>query len=160
MNETEAAWMAGFIDGEGTLTILKVMVQGSSSPRYRATAQITNSNLEALRIFQQFYGGSIRNIYDWRLRALNWAQCYEWRCPGGQMQSLLSDIYPYLVIKKPNADIIMELIHSIERVKCNYKKGGGRAPISEEETNYREGLRLEIHSLNRKGKGGQANEIA
>ena len=166
--ETDRAWMAGFIDGEGCLTIARQMRKGRPSPAYRVFITVSNTNRPCLEFFKTLYGGEIYNIHDRRKdkRGTNWAEAYDWYCPVSSSERLLCDLLPYLRLKQEQAKILLEFIRSKKGFarKTNAGRNTGSAPLTDEEINHREKLRVAVQLLNSKGtrarlqKGSECNE--
>jgi len=60
LKEGLKGWVAGFVDGEGTISIHR-MNEGKSlmGARHRALMEVTNTNLESLNKLVSLFGGSI-----------------------------------------------------------------------------------------------------
>jgi len=96
LTSEDAAYLAGFIDGEGTITIAR------SRNCYTIRVLVTNTDLDVLEWIKKVVGkGSIRKT---KKRYENWNDCYVWALDttyGGK--ELLSQLLPYLKIKTTNA---------------------------------------------------------
>jgi len=147
--------MAGFVDGEGCLTISRQKRKGRPSPAYRVFISVSNTNRNVLSIFKSEYGGGIYNIHDRRKdkRGKNWSDAFDWYCPVSSSKRFIMDILPYLRLKKPQAMIILHFLTTKNGFKRTHwpGRGKGSAPLSPEEITHREWLRQEIHKLNTKG---------
>lgn len=156
MQETDKAWMAGFVDGEGCLTIVRQVRKGRPSPTYRASITISNTCRDALTPFVDVYGGTIYDLHERRKdkRNLAWANAYDWYCPVSSSGRFLTDILPYLRLKRRQAEIILEFIRTKDGFSRKFwpGQGGGSAPLSEEEIGHRERLRQSVQLLNSKGQ--------
>lgn len=152
----DLAWMAGFVDGEGCLTISRQIRKDRPSPSYRASITITNTKKSALDIFETYYGGNVYDVMENRTdkRKVKWANAYCWYCTVGRAKEFLEDILPYLRIKNDQARIILEFINTKNGFlrKKRLNKRGGSSPLSCDEINHREGLRLAVQGLNSKGQ--------
>lgn len=89
MRNTDKAWMAGFIDGEGWIGIAKQVRKNRPSPTYRIGIKISNTIIESLMFFKERYGGKIAKAKG----------AYQWACPTKSKRKLLDDIKPFLLIK-------------------------------------------------------------
>jgi hypothetical protein len=94
--------MAGFVDGEGTISINKQIRKHRPSPAYRAYVSVSNTDKNVLRIFAKNYGGNTYRNREHRKDQLgrNWSDLYRWQCPVSQTKRLLLDIQPYLRLRK------------------------------------------------------------
>ena len=151
LTEIEKAWMAGFVDGEGSLTIIKQVRKDRPSSAYRAYATISNTNAGVLKIFCKEYGGRIYSYRDVREWDAKWKDSYYWICPIVTTRKFLSDILPHLKLKRKQAELLLEFINKKHAFRRKERKGQhGSAPLSEEEISFREKLRLKVRSLNTK----------
>lgn len=144
--------MAGFVDGEGMLTIVKQRRKERPSPAFRADISITNTQRAILLPFQEEYGGKIwsytRTRNDWACR---WSEAYVWLCPHSCVKRFLNDILPYLRLKKKNARIILDFLAAKNAFARKKRRGrGGSASLSDEEIALREGFRSAVRLFNRK----------
>lgn len=104
-------------------------------------------------MFQLYYGG--RPPYEGHesrkdKRGAKWADAYMWYCPVSTQQLLIDELLPHLRLKADQARVIQEFLltkHSFKREKW----GKGSAPLSTDEIRHRDGLRMRIHLLNKKG---------
>ena len=135
MTETDKAYIAGFIDGEGSIGLRKCHTnRGYFDTIIRL--RITNTNRDVLEWIKAKTGiGSVRQ----------WARCsdkhkarFEWYCAGKKALIVLREVHPYLLIKKINADICFQ-----------YEKtmGGSGNTMSEETRSLRQSLRASMDSL-------------
>lgn len=146
--ELEMAWMAGIVDGEGCITISKQRREGRPSLAFRTSITISNTNLKLLEPFVKWWGGG---IYSPRQANSKWRQTFTWHCSNGVAVKFLESIMPYLKGKRRQAELVLEFEHNKKRYKRTVYRGKGSAPLSEEETKYRDGLRDEIKKLNARG---------
>lgn len=158
LSVAEWSWMAGIIDGEGTLTITKQIRPGRPSPAYRPIAQVTNTDAGLVQPFYDAFGGGIYERPDKRTdkSGNNWATAWTWHCPDRQLTYFLEGVRPFLrSIKAVAADIIVQFIErkrSFPRHKgsvLGFK--GGSAPLGPEEVAFREALWLKVKTMNSKG---------
>lgn len=56
MNDIERAWLAGVVDGEGTITILRHKMKNRNKDLFRPLVCMTNSNLELLEHCKKITG--------------------------------------------------------------------------------------------------------
>jgi hypothetical protein len=158
------AWMAGFFDGEGTLSILKQVRKGRPSPAFRGLAVVSNTERELLNPFRELIGGEIYERPDHRTdqRGLRWATAYTWHCPDSKIVYLVEGMLPYLRGKKFKcAKILLEFMaHKksfLRRVGSLVGgKRGGSASLGQEEIEFRDSLWIQIRLLNTKGRFSRA----
>ena len=58
-NELQISWIAGFVDGEGCLTISKQARKDRPSESWRPMVTIANTNKDSLNILKKEYGGTL-----------------------------------------------------------------------------------------------------
>lgn len=102
--DTLIAWAAGFFDGEGCIT-----VQKKDGVRLGLVAEISNTDPRPLYLLLDYFGGCIRGKWNEPAKALHptWKPCWTWRVKGTRAQNFLRAIYPYLVVKKEQASLVM-----------------------------------------------------
>jgi hypothetical protein len=141
MNLKDKAYIAGFLDGEGEVGIHKMtepdMVRGC---RHRLEIAFTNTHKDVLLFIQSIYGG---NISKKQLHSENHRQCYRLRIEGMTSIKLLRDVFPYLKIKRMQAEIAFQFAKTLRRVG-----GNTRRPITNRVFDKRENLYSEIKNIN------------
>lgn len=100
MKKTDLAYIAGIIDGEGSIMITKTIQDKYLWYVLRVSVGSTN---EWLPCFLKIaYGGYIYKKRDKRPQN---SQCWEWDLQSRQALVFLQDILPYLHLKKPQAEL-------------------------------------------------------
>lgn len=142
--ETQRAYIAGIVDGEGTITIKKRNVKRKSGVFcfYTCVVIVVNTDKKMLDFIANLYEGWI-NI-NRRLKG-NQRRSYIWVCGGDNMRKLLKDIFPYLIIKKKQAKIVLQF-PIYEHTGWGWK--GGR---SEAQKKKQDNLWIRMKELNRRG---------
>ena len=103
MKETDAAWLAGYIDGDGCITI------GGTGRRYRSLLLVIDStDIELLHHVMEIAGGYLqkKKVYKSHHR-----QGWTWRLLGGSnITAILTAVYPHLrcAFKKERARMVIE----------------------------------------------------
>lgn len=114
--ELDRAYIAGILDGEGSLTIRQ---QPNGSVHFHVT--IVNTYLPMLERIKSFYGGSIHA----RKRIAQRQQVYALTVAGREAARFISEIAPYAMVKY---DQCMAFLASYERFTVN-GDGTGRRGI-------------------------------
>lgn len=139
LSEMDKAYLAGFIDGEGSIGIHCTRHKNSSqSPTHVARLNITQADMEFLGELRSSLGGVLVKKPPhptWQEQGV-----LEWR--GLQARLLLEAILPYLRIKKLQAEGAIELERS--------KRKRGSCRLSESDLEYREWVKQRISDLNQK----------
>lgn len=95
MNDTDLAWAAGFIDGEGCISIR------TSGNYYGCVLTVVQKFPSPLLKLQTMFGGSIA--------ARDKGAAYQWRITSNpKVIEVLTLLYPYLLVKKPQAKLVLE----------------------------------------------------
>lgn len=104
--ETDKAYIAGFFDGEGCISIHKGKIYGKSiNPYHRLTIHLANINENIIDYFVDFFGGYKRTNYKCRGKE---RPCHYWVISTQKAANFLKLILPYLKIKKEQATIAIE----------------------------------------------------
>lgn len=103
MTEPEKAYLAGIVDGEGSVCVTRVRrKENRSGFRFYATVQITNTSKQLLDWIQKITGlGKIYEISENGMGAKR--KGYRWKIKHSQSRQVLESILPYLIIKKDSA---------------------------------------------------------
>lgn len=141
--DTDYAWAAGFIDGEGTITLKRYFRYGkviSYQPYITCTQADSINHFLAIERLQKLFGGSLARSTPKppRLPTL------QWTVVSSDALKCIELIRPYLKIKHTHSDILL-------RYSREVIKGKGYHRIPDEETKKREGFWNEMRLLNERG---------
>ena len=141
LTELQKAYLAGFFDGDGCVSIVK-----SHKPPYghyhQLAVMFSQSSKPFLEHWQQITG--VGKIYEQRGKS-NIAHTrphYIWRIPSNSGAELLAEIAPYLIIKRRQAALAAEF-QATKRAK------GGR--LTQAEKANRERIYEELRALKHTG---------
>jgi len=110
--ETEKAWLAGFLDGEGTIYI-------ASTKRERSLfLRIRNTHLPTLNRIKEIFRVGYIGPHSGGQTRLGKKQVYEWYVNDNQARKVLEAVFPYLVTKKAQAEVGI----AFQRHKSNRRK--------------------------------------
>jgi len=99
LEEVEKAYLAGIVDGEGTVTLMKHHKNETPVP----FVSIANNNLELLKWTKFLVGG---NICSKKKRLLHHSDSYVLNIRQDRALRFLNEIKEYLIIKKQQAELI------------------------------------------------------
>lgn len=101
MTEQEKGYLAGIIDGEGTITLTK-----DGEFRYPVMT-VSSTTYEIMEYLKSHFGGAISKKNE---RNPNWKQAYCWKIERRKMISLLEEITPLLnePKKRARAELIIK----------------------------------------------------
>ena len=140
------AWMAGFFDGEGSISIRK---RDYSPHAFAKRICIVNTRADILEIFRLHFGGKIRA----RKRYLkNQKVVYEWVAQAKEATRFLGLIRPYLKLKAQHADLWFDFCVTVDD-SYRIRNLRGR-PITGETSEYRMSIVNRLGQLNAKGDHG------
>lgn len=117
-------WLAGFIDGEGCFSISKTRFPGNRIGwKMSACLQISQSDkgfIEALR--ERLGSGRIaaRETTGLMAERYNCRTCYSLMLTCVQARIVTEKIYPYLILKKEQAELLLRFQTLVKR------RGGGK----------------------------------
>lgn len=130
MKKTDLAYIAGVFDGEGCVNL------GKCGNTYKARITIGNTNEWLIQRFKFQFGGNIRMNKGRDNRKDFWI----WSLNCQQSARFLKLILPYLTIKRPQAQLLIE-----------YEQARHHRGYNEEELAIQEAQRILMRKYNKKG---------
>ena len=106
MDGADLAWAAGFIDGEGCISIGRhkaTTENGAKNPQHTLELQVGNTNLDVLNLLCSMFGGAICEL-DRRTGKRIWL----WRCSTRQAEAAIRKLLPYLKVKRAEAELALD----------------------------------------------------
>lgn len=145
-NEIELAYMAGIVDGEGSIGIVgsfakyRVASGEKKYQRYSVRVTVYNTKVELLEWIKQRFGGSWTPV-----SRKNYAHApyYAWYVGHTKAAELANLLMPYLVIKRKQAEIIVKFAETFSH---RHARGTPKNILE-----MRDGMRSEMTELNRRG---------
>jgi len=143
LSESEKGYIAGLIDGEGTITLEKRKF--ASDIKVHPAVYISNTSLELLTHIREVLGvGTIRRGHRRKSRSTGSERKQDYKLgihKIREVEGLLKTIKPYLVLKKRQAEVVLEFIQRLlSKTERNYK-------LSKDEL----ALLAKIRMLNKRG---------
>jgi hypothetical protein len=130
MNKLTAAYLAGVIDSDGCIDIYRSKRKGCvSGYSDRARVRIGMMDKELIEWLKKSFGGYLH--YTKRVDTKSKAKpFYVWHLDGGkQLKPFIDAIYPYLKVKKKQAETLKEFMKTFETesyvIKKNKLANGG-----------------------------------
>ena len=104
IEETMKAYIAGLFDGEGTVYIYKtepLSARNMINPTYTLACNLSNTNHSALALLKELFGGtiSLRSLSEISIKS-----SWQWSIASKKALAFLEVVYPYLRIKKQEAE--------------------------------------------------------
>lgn len=103
VSEVEKAYVAGLVDGEAGISICR-NAGGKKGRWLQPVIDISSNNQEVLEYVQLLYGGAINAINDRGRHLRFWTP--------EKVIRILGDIFPYLIIKKEHAKVMLKFCES------------------------------------------------
>ena len=144
MTDTELAYLAGIIDGEGCFFIGLFRTKATKNLlNYHTYIKISNNEKSLIDWVHEKAGAT--NIQQDRLtrKSLVNRRCYSSQITGATLDALLPKILPYLVIKRRQCEIMIRMRNTFIPHRRLQKK-----EISQETHDIRYQCYLELRSIN------------
>lgn len=102
MSEAEfLAYIAGFIDADGSISIVTV----AKTKKHTTQISACNCNKAPINMLKKRFGGKIRER-TWKNK--KWKKNYEWKLTALKAAHVIRQILPYLTVKKTQAEIVLK----------------------------------------------------
>lgn len=136
----QLAYLAGIIDGEGTFYIGSKRRTINGFIHYSSRVYVVNTNLEIINWLVDNFGG-LKYI---RKATNKFRQRYEWILDRTKISSVVTAIFPYLIIKKKHAEVMLSF-------RKSFDDNVSKRTTSEEVRNLRFQLAESMKHLNHRG---------
>jgi hypothetical protein len=147
----QCAYLAGIIDGEGCIHIgcFRKVTQYRKSPHFQTYIQVSNTSEELIDWLQKIFGGAKRSYTPKQTPINSRKKVFQWGAWSDQITHICELIHPYVVIKKREVEIMLEMRKTFET--SLWKKGHqGVLPVDGEILAQREKCFLEIKSYHQR----------
>lgn len=154
MTETEKAYIAGFLDGEGYITIRRQNRRTAKNPHYALVIGFTNTDLSVLQWLREKVGAGSINAKS-RKNPKRHSPAWELTIHQKPVkQQLLEAVQPYVKIKTKQVELGLAFL-KLGKVKKSMEVIPGKAwPIfraKPDEIAVRENFKLQLGLLNTRG---------
>lgn len=102
VNLAKKAYIAGIMDGEGTVTLIRQ----HSNENYSPEVSVANTSIKLLQWLKSNVGGG--TIVRKKMRSERHKQAYTWKLRDNKALQLLREINRYLILRKPHAELILK----------------------------------------------------
>lgn len=106
MKAEDIAYCAGLFDGEGCVHIARIHTK-KKNLTFQLNCKVSINHLFALELFRFFFGGSIRKEKQDESHNKS-GLLHSWSIFGDGAVNFLTHIMPYLLIKKPQAELALQ----------------------------------------------------
>ena len=145
----DTIYIAGLFDEEGSINLSKakgITKDRFKTPSYILRARVRMTDEHIVRWLHIVVGGRFYGPSNHKGRGSNSKPYYEWCVAGKNAVEFLLQIYPYLKIKKFQADVAFKYGRTLHK-----RIGGIKTRLPDEVISRREELRSEMLFLNRRG---------
>ena len=143
--DTDWAYAAGFVDGEGCISVSRSFAARRGRYQYGVQVAVANGDRGVLDWLNETWGGWVVAVSRGEGRA---RASWTWRCPTGLLaKPLLSGIRPWLRIKGPQCDNALAMIDLLQRGRRTL----GPYPLPQAWLEEQEGLYRIQRRLNHRG---------
>lgn len=140
-------YLAGFIDGEGSLSLARIPRSGGS-PEYCVRISIANTNKRVLEDIQSEYGGTLASQGP---RNPKWRQSYALIWTNAAAARILGKIVPMLRTKSKQAAALLDFAAHITKCPRRRDRYGYLTCLSEGDKGIREAFYKRLKVLNARG---------
>jgi len=140
--EWACGYVAGMIDGEGTVTVLKYRNRKRNIIRYEPRIFIDNTNIDLLKKIREICGCGSLYKQTSKKQESRQNPLYRLSLSSDCLRSILPQILPYLICKRRQAEILMEVLQYVKL---------GNNQFTQRPVDKLENLINELRKLNRRG---------
>jgi|SRR5271154_16820 len=152
-NPSMLAYLAGIVDGKGSICIFRInpaKYNRYQNPCFRGVLTISNTREELFEWIEKNFGDlnkskkHRRSIFKKNSTHEGWI--YEWVIQGPRLVDICTQLLPFLVVKKRQAELMIQFRKTFE-----LQKGyGAHTTLDPEIIALREDIRIEMSNLNAK----------
>lgn len=150
MEETDKAWLAGFIDGEGCINLQRQKIHNRNY--YFIRVQITQTHKDVLEHVCRITG--VNRLIKMPRYGENQSDAFKWDADMKDSKRILAEVLPYLQRKKETAALALEYIEFWYQNRPPKKERG--KPAKEIDYSKFEEYKEKFHSLNSRGKNSRS----
>ena len=143
----QMAYLAGILDGEGSFIIgCYAFSKKTGVPHFHTTIQVTSTDKVLIEWLVDNFGGKL-STYTARQLSNNFKRIpFRWTIHSDRVKHLCECTLPYLVIKKDQAQIMIDMRNTFEKTRMR-KGQQGTQPIEKEVLDIRYALFHKIKLL-------------
>lgn len=145
LSNTEAAYLAGIIDGEGSICVFPYYGYnhkvGKKYARYKPVICVSNTDCRLINWLKEHLSGQ---CYSVERKTKKWKIQYMWQISHLQALEIIKVVKPYLILKTEQANLFIKFMETAKR--------WGRCGCPSTIQNKRKEIVEQICKLNRKGR--------
>lgn len=123
-SETDRAWLAGWLDGEGTISFVERDRGPNHTPTHDVRVFFTNTDRAPMDYFSTMTSGHVyQHENGKRENRFGDKPCYRWQMGTHDAALLLRELYPYLRTKRRQAALVWTLYTTLR-----HRNGHARTP--------------------------------
>jgi hypothetical protein len=145
-SDTDWAYAAGFVDGEGCIAVVRSFVPDRGRYQYGVNVVVSNLDRDVLEWMRRTWGGSLQPVGGKGQSRSSWT----WRCSTRTAKSFLDGIRPWLRVKSQQCDNALAMIALLYRSRHTL----GPYPLPAEWLAEQEHLYWIQRQLNHRGSAG------
>lgn len=108
IKDTDKAWVAGIIDGEGCIYIHKAKPsKGAKNPCYSLKIRVAMTDFPTIKRLQELYPAVYHEKFGQDVNCRNQAV---WECSSIVCANVIKDVLPYIFTKRRQAELAMKFI--------------------------------------------------
>lgn len=149
--KTTLAYMAGILDGEGSVMIKKHHSKDCINPGYSERICVRNTNKEVIELFRKFFKGCFapeNKVHQSKSGFKRYKLMYSFDAVDKNAYIVVEMLYPYLIIKKKQAGCLIELRKEKRKGSGRFRGGPSRKGLPAEAIEQREKLYMEVKNAN------------
>jgi len=151
LSNEELAYWAGFVDGEGSIKIIKRRPgRGATNPSYIPYLAIINTNKAIIEELKRVF--ETGTIWHKKPSKPNHRDAYGWYVSAKKCVEILKKLLPYLKIKKPQAETLIEYYQKCGGYKWHHEKERFGATTPEHILKMKEEFYQKMKELNKRGR--------
>lgn len=154
MKDIDAAWLAGFLDGDGSFMITRTIYKRLDTPVYQGVISAASTDIRLVNRIMSLVGGKYSAT---KPKSDKWKVAYVWSLYGPAVDKVVEQVMPYLVSKREAATLVWKIREITTRGSQPGVFGRRR---SEEDTAARRALYLKCKAVNQRGSGRGDSVIA
>lgn len=114
--DTDIAYLAGIIDGEGSIYIGNFSCNPKTKmPYFQTNIQVSNTDEPLIQWLKDTFGGLINKRTRKQHPANSRKQVYIWTVSGERLTHLCEILIPYLICKRKQAEIMIEMRKTFDK---------------------------------------------